>query len=430
MMTTHCCIAGTECCRAQTANGTRAGALTEKPHTLCPACRKRIQSAAQQLPRDWFNLYRALGEHAALTGQRIRSTPTPAIPISTRKESLMRAIVDMADRAAAMVSNARNIKQPVSYKGRGYPTQPEHTLRASIELVEPHIDVLASAPTEPAVIWAKPRRCDHHADLIGQAEAIGIDPAPAYEMAGDCDECNGWGEHGQERRLVEMSGLEVAIELVELHNQTRAELGLTRLREEYTMPCPDCGSRVYRNDGESIVICEGNAKHTCTEREYKVRAGLLLEEEGYKQMAEYLLAEAYWRLDRMQKLIENMAKDPDIALPGAGALVLEKLQSILTEGADVDGKPIGHQRPEQRASGTDQKAALQRQVDEDNWTWRKEPRYQPPKRKPRKANRPTGPAIAASSLLTIVDTDQDAALNGHLKCAKPGCNMVHAGECP
>jgi len=448
------CLAGRDCRNATTADNQRQGAFTEQPDTLCPACSTHMIRAVRELPRDWTDLRNALGERAATAGTKIRSTPTRAIPISTRKEALMAAIADMADRAAAIVSNLLHTEQPT---GRRKPPpdaeqgsiawcaahhrHPDalHALRAAIAIVEPNLNILAAAPPEDALVWTKPRRCDTHTRLIGAIEEhIATEPGPAqraaaenqlrraYAAAGLCDDCNGWGQHGQERQLVELSGIQILTQLVDLHHQARAELGLTRLRHTYTMPCPDCGASVYRNDGESIVICEGNAKHTCTEREYKVRAGLLLEEEMYKGMAEYLLAEAYWRCDRVQKLVNTMKTDPRIDLPGAGTIILEELQKILTDGAEVDGKPIGHLPPDKRASGTDKKAALQRQVDQDNWTWRNEKRYEkPPKRK--KATRPAGaPAIHPASLTDLVDIDETIGRSGPV-C--PECNLIHAGVC-
>lgn len=429
MTDTHRCIGGSDCCRGEWHDGQRRPALTEKPHTLCPPCIERIENAVDDLPKDWANLAAALGERAAAAGQRISSTPTPAIPISTRKEALMRAIADRLDRAAAMVSNALHAEQPVPYKGRGYPEHIEQIVRKSAAITAPNIPVLAAAPTEPALIWAKPQRCQVHADLIALAEESAADPGPAYVLAGQCDECNGWGDWGQERELVLISGLDIAIELVELHNQARAELGLTRLRHTYEMPCPDCGAKVFRNDGESIVQCEGDAKHTCTEREYKVRAGLRLEEETWMDMRKYFLSESYWRLDRVQGLVDLLDNDPTIDTdPRSGRIILEHLKEILTAGPTVNGKPIGHQRPTQRASGTDRRAAMQRQVDEDNWTWRNKKPYERPTPKPRKKPEPVKNPIHEGSLnAELIDIDADTVLNGDARCRS--CNLIHAGEC-
>jgi hypothetical protein len=430
----HRCLAGRGCRRADVVDSDRHGALTDQPNTLCDVCRKHIESAVRQLPRDWADLRATLGERAANTGQRIRSTPTPAILISTRKEALMAAIVDMADRAAAVVSDALNTGQPATYHGRGYPPHAQHTLRASISITEPHIDLLAIAPAEPAIVWKKPKRCDTHAHLIGSAESMLAAAKPrqirqahdcvrrAYAAAGACEDCNGWGDWGQERELIEISGLQIALELVELHNQARAELGVTRLRHRFPMPCPRCGGRVGRDDGETIITCDDRdtCKSTWTEREYKFLAGLITQERLDMEILKWLLAESYSRLDDAQRRI-TLITDSDanaLTLPGAGAIVVEAIRQALD----------GHPTPEQRVITTERTATEERQTEEDNWAWTNQTPYRPPKPKPRKATKPVANPIHPASLTMLIDTDPIASLNGRMKCSD--CNMIHAGDCP
>lgn len=462
----HRCLAGADCRHAQQLEKRRQGAPTDKPNTLCPPCLTHISSAIRQLPDDWAELRQALGERATNTGQRVHSTPTPAIPISTRKEAIMAAIVETADRAAAVVADQLDTEQPtgrrktapeITVKGQITGPRPgtpaDHAedavrptawqaIAAAIAITEPNIALLATAPPEPALVWKRPTRCDVHERLITAAEdAFSAATKPrdiaaarerlnhAYHAAGVCEDCGGWCNNGQARELIEQSGIQIALALVELHNQARAELGLTKLRHRYRFPCPDCGGRIYRNDGESIVYCENDPKHTRTEREYKLVAGQLMTKMAYMEIREYFLAEAYWRLDRVQRLIDIVDNDPKADTdPRIGRMILDHLKGILTDGApDKDDKPIPHQTPQQRVAGTDRKSAIERQVDEDNWTWRNEPRYQKPNPKRRKATRPAdAPHIHAASLTTLTDINENAATHGK-KCAE--CNLQHAGEC-
>lgn len=467
MSDAHRCLARSACCRAEVIDKKRHGAPTDHPETLCDACFTRIESAIRQLPRDWSDLRAAIGERATVTGQRVHSTPTPAIPISPRKEALMSAIVETADRAAGIIAELLNTEQPTgrrttapaisidrrdTFPRAGTPADTaeqtvrppdEQLLAAAIAIIEPNIDLLATAPEDAHNLWAKPRRCERHTSQIEAVNtyledakkpddiAYGRDLLRrAYAAAGACDECNGWNDRGQARELVELTGTQIALQLADLHHQTRAELGKTRLRHTYTMPCPDCGARVFRNDGESIVQCEGDSKHTCTEREYKVRAGLRTEERTWTEILKYLLAESYWRLDRIRGLVDILEKDKTIDTdPRVGRIILDHLKEILAAGPAVKGTQIGHQRPKQRASGTDRRAALQRQVDEDTWAWRNESPYQKPERKPRhKATRPAGaPNIHPSSLAgELVDLERDYPMQV-IPCAH--CNTYHAGEC-
>lgn len=419
-MTVHSCLAG-PACRNSTG---RLGATTITPNTLCPACNTHITNAIRQLPNDWAQLRNALGERSSTTGTKIRSTPTPAIPISTRREALMAAIVDMTDRAAAIVSNQLHTGQPATYHGRGIPKHPEHTVRVSVALVEPNITRLAQAPAEPMLIWAKPRSCNIHTRLIDAADdALTAATTPAatekaykrigraHAIAGVCDDCNGWGNYGQAREQVEMTGAELLLELVDLHNQARAELGHTRLRHTYPMPCPRCGARVGRDDGQTIITCDN--RDTCraswTEREYQFLAGLITRERLDMEILKWLLAEAYARLDDVQARISKItaADTATLELPGASEIIIEAVRQATN----------GHQTPAERAIATDRKATQERQTTEDNWAWRNETPYRPPKPKPRKATRQAGPPIEE-----LVNPEQ--ATNA---CQQ--CNMIHKGVC-
>ncbi|WP_373234019.1 hypothetical protein [Mycobacterium marinum] len=418
-MTVHSCLAG-PACRSSTG---RQGATTIAPNTLCPACNTHITNAVRQLPNDWAQLRNALGERSSTTGTKIRSTPTPAIPISTRREALMAAIVDMTDRAAAIVSDRLHTGQPATYHGRGIPTHAQHVVRTSVAIVEPNIDLLAAAPAEPMMVWAKPQRCDTHQHLIGHAEAVLAEAKPhqieratqsvrsAYAAAGACDDCNGWGRHGQERQLIDMSGGQLAQQLVDLHNQARAELGHTRLRHNYPMPCPRCGARVGRDDGQTIITCDN--RDTCraswTEREYQFLAGLITRERLDMEILKWLLAEAYARLDDVQARISKItaADTATLTLPGAAEIIVEAVRQATN----------GHQTPAERAIATDRKATQERQTADDNWAWRNETPYRPPKPKPRKATRQAGPPIEE-----LVNPEQ--ATNA---CRQ--CNLIHRGQC-
>ncbi|OBS01883.1 hypothetical protein A9W98_18040 [Mycobacterium gordonae] len=476
------CLAGPSCRNAVTIDGQRLGAMNEHPNTLCPACDKAISSAIRQLPRDWAELRAALGERSTTTGAKVNSTPTPAMPISARKEALMAAIVDLTDHAADIVSEQLDIQRASALRkppadaeegsiawNAAEHTQPEpqKTLAAAIALIEPHIELLITAPEQPTLAWQSPRRCAFHAAWIESAERQlaqsmkmpGIaDAEPktirkflrnkfrlkakhpakvrgyldalndAYRSAGGCENCGGWCKDGQAREIIEHTGAEILQQLINLHHQARAELGHTRLRHRYPMPCPRCGGRVGRDDGQTIVTCDDRdqCKSSWTEREYQFLAGLITRERYDMEITKYLLAEAYARLDAVQQRIEvldNIAELIDeLGLPAEAAVIGRQIAESFAEAID------GHKTPEQRAITTARKDTEQRQDAEDTWAWGgNEPRYQRPKPKPKKATRPAGPPIHPSSLLTVIDTDEHAALNGRLKCAD--CNLIHPGDC-
>lgn len=466
MSDTHRCIADTKCRNSTLIDDERHGALTEKPDTLCPGCLEYIESAVHQLPRDWAELRNTLGERANNIGQKIRSSPTPAIPMSTRKEALMAEIVDYADYAADIISETLHIERtsalvqppPDAESGsiawnaaeNSTPNQ-ARVLAAAIAIIEPSIDLLAAATKQPALVWKSPHRCTIHAQLIADAETqlaaelkmpdindagpkqikeflrkrfkYGISGKAGeklqllnarYHQAGLCEDCGGWCKDGQSREIVDMTGLDTALQLVQLHNQARAELGLTRLRHKYEMPCPNCGSDVGRDDGTTIVDCK-QCESAWTEREYQFLVGLITQERLDVEILKYLLAEAYWRLDTLKEAANIMRQHEVIDADGLFALEI------------IDAALGQHQPPDKRVPATDRKTAAARQTSDDNWAWRNETAYKPPKRKPTRARKPVENPIAASSLTLLVDIDENAVINGDARCRE--CNLIHAGTC-
>lgn len=478
----HRCLADRACRNAEIRDGAREGAVTTEPDTLCPPCLTYFTKAVGQLPKDWSALRAALGERAPAAGQLIRSTPTPAMPISARKEALMADIVDVADHAADIVSEALHtdrssgLRKPPADAEPGSVAwnaaedsraEPAKTLAAAIRLVEPNVHLLAAAPAQVTLGWASPRRCDTHADMIEAAEValaaafkmpeletasrkqlkaflrrklkaditVGTEAAErlqalealrsSYHAAGMCNDCGGWSpdpRQGQARETIETTGIDVLLRLAELHNQTRAELGKTRLRHAYAMPCPHCGGRIGRDDGTTVCDCE-NCGRSWTEREYKLLAGLIADEQRTLKALQFWLAEAYWRLDTLADAADIIRKAASLdSDPRSGRTVLAVIDDVLAAGAS------GHQRAAARAISTNRESAEQRQADQDNWAWTNESPYRPPRRKRRRVTKPSGPPIAAASLSTLIDIDEDAAMNGSLKCGR--CNLVHRGDCP
>lgn len=392
-MSTHDCLAGPACHAGKTIAGQRRPATTEQPDTLCPACSKRITDAIRQLPRDWQELRDALGDRTISDGPKINSTPEPVILVNARREALMANITETAVRAAELVADALNADSPFpNYGRRGYPAREAHSLKKAVRLVEPNTDLLANAPTSEHLIWN------------ARGYALDYDDNPFT--------------------VAELSGIDITLQLVDLHHQTRSELGKTRLRHRYAMPCPHCGGRVGRDDGQTVVDCD-KCESSWTEREYKFLAGLIVDERQDMEITKYLLAEAYWRLDRIAKLVNTGAQlnDGTLELPGAGKI----LNDFIAQALD------GHKPPADRVIATTKTITAQRQDDEDTWQWGDRPTaYKPPKpkRKRQRTTHAAGPAqhIHPGSTTTLVDIDEALDTIRGLVC--PQCNIVHAGECP
>lgn len=422
---THRCLAGPACRAAEIIDDEHQGAPTEEANTLCPVCLKNITNAIRQLTGDWARLYVSLGDRSPGNQLKASGTPTPPIPISARKEALMAEIVETAERAATLVAQALH-KDPPTGRRRTAPAMNikdrhgglEHRgphqgsaagaaedtvhptayqrLTAAIRLIEPNIDLLSTAPAAPFAIWDKAGE-----DLY--------QPLQRDEQTGEPTSARG-------RLFVDLTGLDLAQQLTKLHHDTRAELGQTRLRERLGMPCPNCGGRIIRNDGNAEVSCDNDrctpkGPSAWTDREYKLLAELAVDEKRTMDDLKYWLAEAYWRLDTLAEAADIIGNSPDLDTdPKAGRTVLDLIYDVLKAGA-------GHHPAAVRAIATDRNAARTRQVDQDNWVLRNEKPYERPKRKPRKATRPAGPTPDI-----MVDTSEAANA-----CRE--CNLIHKGEC-
>ncbi|OBI95565.1 hypothetical protein [Mycobacterium sp. 1465703.0] len=402
-MSAHECLAAGACRNATVLTNDegveirRDGAATEHENTLCPACRDYISKAVRQLPKDWAQLRATLGERARRNGQKVRSTPEPAVPISARKDALMRDIVETARRAAELVADAINARPPAGRRLPAPPAQLEKPVDARSVAVRSFDDTRV-----------------HDGDLLAACIRM-VEPNLDALAGNELSNHYVWNRDNERHEIVQLIGVDVAFDLVDLHNQARAELGLTRLRHRYEMPCPNCGAAVGRDDGTTIVDCK-NCNSAWTEREYQFLAGLITHERLDMELLKWLLAEAYWRLDMLQNLDDMMHRHKNLDADAAAAL--EILDAALGE----------HKRPADRVVATDRKTAAERQAADDTWAFGNEPTYQRPKRKPAPAREPITNPIPAGSLSTLVDIDENVVINGDARCRD--CNLIHAGTCP
>lgn len=454
--TTLRCITGPWCRAAETINATRYGMVTGTPDTLCEYCETHIAKCCTELLTDYDELSTALGDRHASTTEFVKTSgAAPAIPISIAKEALMGEIVDILERAAELVSTALGTDQPDARRNLpkvrnrdGKYVDPEagsvaanstdhvrpdavQRMRAWSAIVEPNITTLATAPEQDVMVWARPKRCDFHTAAVELAEQALKNARTAAEtadaetnlrtarhLAAHCDDCGAWDNWGQAGHLITTTGLDVAKAIVDIHNRVRAELGKTRLRHKYDLPCPRCGSKVGRDDGTTIISCDNEScRASWTEREFKFLQGLIIEGQE-TEILKWLLAEAYLRLDRIRDGADKITGDPALEDPRSGILVLDTVTTILD----------GHLRPAERKIASDRAEAAARQIEEDNWSWRNESTYRPPRKKRRPKPPYSGPRIKTSSLTTVADTTEPpTTFNRAQVCGH--CNEIHAGDC-
>lgn len=369
----HRCLSGDNCRARRDELGVLQPALTEKPDTLCPGCHDAHRAAVRRLVSDYVLLRRTIGERGSGGGELVTSTPTPAILINATSDRLMAEIVEWADRAACVVAAQLGVpipttrrKPPKRTDGEGKRVDPEagsvaeitwattqsgegRELERALTFVEQHIDDLAAAPNWDYYLWANPHRCEKHEAMIDGARDLidrgSRDGAHALELArldaALCDDCNGWSEHGQARELVHLTGIEVLERLTRAHHLTRKHLGHTKLRTKSTLPCDACGADTLgRDDGTWVINCTTcKAKYTENELGFLVRMKIdEIQTKEENDMLRWLLAEAQWKLGRVQGVVESLADDPAMQIAGAGPVILDYLADILkptTESVDA-----------------------------------------------------------------------------------------------
>lgn len=458
---THECVSRDRC-RAATIDdqGQWQPQLTEHPRTMCDACRKHHTAAIKQIPRDWAELLVTIGDRQAARGDVVHSTPSPAVLLNATNDRLMVDIAEWTDIAAAIIADRRNMTKPTGAHrlplvvdpndGKKKPAQVGSIAlrtwdwlsspRAWPALSDQHtmiinnLDTLAAEPATPVRVWSHPERCEPHATAIWLAAEQAHHSAEPEDRsalerarlaAALCDACNGWGPKGQARTTINISGIQILQKLVTLHHLTRKHLGYTKLRHTYTMPCPRCGYPTGRDDGTTIITCDNDnctprGRSSWSERDYDWLTGRVIE--GNTEM--WLTKEAYHRLDRIQDLIDTLDGDDTINLPGAGPIIIEQLQSILSEGK-------GHPRPADREPSTDRTTAAKSQAADDKRTWQSEPRYKKPKPKVRTEPRDDIPKIAQSSRSMLTDDGglypDEYAIGSHEVCGT--CHLTRPCDC-
>lgn len=215
MSDSHRCLARGLCRASVVEDGKKMPAITEAPDTLCPSCTRSVRCAVEDLPRDYVGLHSALGERGTAAGQRVRSTPTPPIPLNVSVEAAMRDISETLDRAAELVSDALHCDPPTGSEAR--------RVDLCSRMVAPHIDKLVAA--DPEDVWR-------------------------------------WDKSGEKQHLAERSGVQFALDLQQLHRTSRRLIGETQPKLRLAIPCPQCSAPFLFEDKSKVLCVDCGYDHT------------------------------------------------------------------------------------------------------------------------------------------------------------------------
>ena len=158
-------------------------------------------------------------------------------------------------------------------------SSPDQPLPIRIDVAELQDEIVRVATT-----WAEPV-----ADLLRirwDTQAVASHTRPAVALDRACRilagalpallnlravEVQTWSDSGEYWQCEPADGLDGALELLQLHDETRAALGRTKLVHELPAPCPDidCGRMtLVRENGASQVDCESCGR-VWTEDDYR-----------------------------------------------------------------------------------------------------------------------------------------------------------------
>ena len=212
------CHRGERCRDSQRIGGLIWGAQIHTETGLCLTCTRIVTDGITELPRDYVALGLALERGASGLVELVRATADPAAPIRITVAALRDEIVRVATVWAEPVADLLRIEWDTR---------------------------LVASHTRPAV--ALDRACRI---LAGALPAL-------LNLRGV--EVQTWADNGWYWAHEPADGLDGALELLRLHEVTRAALGRNRLVHQLPAPCPniDCGEmRLVRENGASQVDCE------------------------------------------------------------------------------------------------------------------------------------------------------------------------------
>lgn len=278
---THKCLSGKNCrdfkLIEERGRQKREPAPTEKPNTLCRRCAADVRHAAEDLPGDYSRLRDSMGDGPAqgAPGPRVRGTSSAPIPFNTRYDALMSEIV-----AGLMAATARITVPP---KGTEYAV-----VNTCARAVAANVPKLLASPALPDEVWV----------------------------------------NGTERRVMQRSGVTIALELVNLHRRCVAALGgdtdSSRIRLSYG--CASCGSPALVQQGYQVTC--PNCKKDWTDNAYAELNRELVRQKEEDEMRE--LEHAKSKLAALQRLNDGFAEMGDTDLRFTPTQLVGLLGDILT----------------------------------------------------------------------------------------------------
>jgi len=212
------CHRGERCRDSQRIGGQLHGADIHTEAGLCLTCTRIVTDGIAELPGDYVALTGALQRGSSGMVELVSSSPEQPCPIRIDVAALRDEIVRVATTWAELVADLLRIDWDTQLVALH--TRPGPALDRAVGILATNIPALLNLRAVEVQTWAD----------------------------------NGWYWAHEPA-----DGLDGALELLRLHEVTRAALGRNRLVHQLPAPCPDvdCGEmRLVRENGASQVDCE------------------------------------------------------------------------------------------------------------------------------------------------------------------------------
>lgn len=286
----HRCLSGRQCRFAtmEVVDGEkqRVLPLTEKPDTLCTGCISSLRRFIDEAPETWLSLQEALGDRSMRAGEKVSGTKSPPIPIDVEVDAAKEALTEWLIAAAARVAETMGVDDPQP-KSRTDDEQ-HRIIDACTRLVAPNVDRLLDSPMDAVTVWRRT---------------------------------------GESTTFVDMSGVDIALELDKVNTRIRRILGTTTPKQWLSLYCPDCDTKTLyrtvdvRGDGKvrdevSCATCQlswpyERYSQLCliVAKEDEMQRAELEKQLADERLRSWLTAESLWKECESWRTLANLSNE-------------------------------------------------------------------------------------------------------------------------
>ena len=285
--TDHRCAAGRNCRDSVVEDGNRQAAVIVDAVGLCEKCTEAVGWAVRDMADTWMMLHGSIGDQSRRGGgQRVKGSRSAPINLNTDVDALKASIVEWMVAATAPISELLNVSdpRPVNHSD----TEALRVVEACTRILSPHVHSLIGLPAGEMLVW------------LGSADT---------ENPGESLTSARGGDHG--RGVVSMTGVDVALKLMELRGRARSLLALTTPHDKLPFPCPHCNTYELVRSHRSINLVGGKSKNV--DQIDCGNCALQWPYERYRQLCRIWVREDELEREKLQKQLESEKERRELA---------------------------------------------------------------------------------------------------------------------